>query len=84
VPLALGIHLHLLPGLLRLQLAQFNGQLLLSLTRAKEARVIPRERLLSQKKGKEMRKRSKRSRSAKNKKEEDAYLKLLSKRSRSY
>jgi hypothetical protein len=30
-----------------------------------------------------MRKESKRSRNAKNKKEEDAYLKLLSKRSRS-
>jgi hypothetical protein len=43
--------------------------------------VIPRERLLPQK-WKEMRKRSKRSWNAKNKKE-DAYLKLLSKRSRS-
>jgi hypothetical protein len=48
-PLAVGIQLHLLIGQLRLPLAQFEDQLLLSLTRAKEVRVIPRG-LISQKK----------------------------------
>jgi hypothetical protein len=48
--LMLRIQLHLLTSQLHLQLAQFKGQLLLSLTRAKKARVIPRERLLPHKK----------------------------------
>jgi hypothetical protein len=81
-PLAFNIQLHILTGQLHLQLAHFKGQFLLSLTQAKENGVIPREGLLPQKK-KGNEKKSKRSQNAKNKKQKDAYLKLLSKRSRS-